>query len=77
MFKTNFCAVPDFIRVLPVTNSGPTTSTIGWSGTIERGDPGLQVIPAVNMLLSLHARSAPITYGVVPEAAIPTTVSNL
>ena len=29
MFSTNFCAVPLFILVLPVTNSGPTTTSIG------------------------------------------------
>ena len=29
MFKTNFWAVPDFMRVLPVTNSGPTITSIG------------------------------------------------
>ena len=29
MFKTIFCAVPAFILELPVTNSGPTTISIG------------------------------------------------
>ena len=29
IFKASFWAVPAFILVLPVTNSGPTTSSIG------------------------------------------------
>ena len=29
IFKTSFCAVPLFIRVLPVTNSAPTTTSTG------------------------------------------------
>ena len=29
IFNTNFCAVPAFIRELPVTNSGPTTTSTG------------------------------------------------
>ena len=33
MLSTSFWAVPAFIRVLPVTNSGPTTTTTGKSAT--------------------------------------------
>ena len=29
MFNISFCAVPDFILVLPVMNSGPTSGVIG------------------------------------------------
>ena len=29
MLRTSFCAVPAFMRVLPVTNSGPTGTSIG------------------------------------------------
>ncbi len=29
IFSISFCAVPDFIRVIPVTNSGPTSATNG------------------------------------------------
>ena len=29
VLRMSFCAVPAFIRVLPVTNSGPTSQTMG------------------------------------------------
>ena len=28
MFRTSFCAVPDFMRVEPLTTSGPTTAAM-------------------------------------------------
>jgi len=44
IFNTNFCAVPLFILVLPVTNSGPTTTSIGKSAAALTGESGLQAI---------------------------------
>ena len=37
MLSTIFCAVPLFILVLPVKNSGPTTTSIGKSATALTG----------------------------------------
>ena len=49
MFRSIFCAVPDFMRELPVTNSGPRMTSIGISASVATGDPGLLVMPAVRM----------------------------
>ena len=43
MFSINFCPVPDFIRELPVTYSGPTIISIGISASAASGLPGLLV----------------------------------
>ena len=77
ILRTSFWAVPDFIRVLPVTNSGPTITSMGISACSATGEFGLQVIQAVRIPFSRQCFSAPITYGVVPDAAIPITVSFL
>ena len=61
MLSTSFCAVPLFMRVLPVTNSGPTTTTIGCFAVVANGLSGLQVIPPVRMPLVLHISSAATT----------------
>ena len=41
----------------------------------ESGLSALQLILPVRILFSLHFCNPPITYGVVPEAAIPITTS--
>ena len=65
------------MRELPVITSGPTTGTIGKSACSAIGLPGLQLILAVVIPLDLHVCKLPSTKGVVPDAAIPTTVSKL
>ena len=75
--STNFWAVPLFIRVEPVTNSGPTTTSIGNLEILEISLFWLQEILPVNISDELHAFIAPITYGVEPDAAMPITKSRL
>src|SRR5690606_41070965 len=41
IFNTNFCAVPDFIRVEPVTNSGPTITSTGYFAIAAIGESPL------------------------------------
>ncbi len=65
-----FWPVPDFIRELPVTYSGPTTISIGMSDTADIGASGLDVMDAVNIPRRRHSSIAEITYGVVPDAAM-------
>ena len=76
MLQIAFCPVPDFIRELPVTSSGPTIISIGISASAASGESGLLQIQAVRMPCSRARCSAPITYGVVPDAAMPITVSS-
>jgi len=61
IFKTNFWAVPDFILVLPVTNSGPTSGVIAKSANSANGELGLQEIPAVNKPFFFAISNAPRT----------------
>ena len=75
MFNTSFCAVPAFIRVEPVIASGPTTGTIAISTDLVSADSGLHTIAAVKQPIDRAYSTAPIVYGVRPEAAIPTTAS--
>ena len=70
ILSINFWAVPDFIRVLPVTNSGPTIATIGISASFSRFEPGLHVIQAVSNPFCLASFTPPITYG-VPGSSYP------
>ena len=49
IFKTNFWAVPAFILVLPVTNSGPTIISIGISATKLNGELILHTIHPVEI----------------------------
>jgi hypothetical protein len=62
-----FIAVPAFILELPVTNSGPTTTSTGNWAVCDSGLPALQEILPVIILFSLQA-CKPITYGVVPDS---------
>ena len=75
MLSTSFCAVPAFIRELPVINSGPTTTSIGNCDAKLKGHCLFDVIHPVVIPSKLHVLSADITYGVVPDAAIPITTS--
>ena len=47
ILSTSFCAVPDFMRVEPVTASAPTTGQIPISGCFITAESGLQVTPTV------------------------------
>src|SRR4030042_1731358 len=75
LYRTIFCAVPALSLVLPVTNSGPTTTTTGISVASTSLLSGLQVMQPVSIPFSLALFIPPITYGVVPDAAMPITVS--
>ena len=61
MFRTSFWAVPAFILVLPVTNSGPTTTTTGTSAAAATGEFSLQVMQPVRRPFSRAVFNAPIT----------------
>src|SRR5260221_9346919 len=76
MLRTIFCAVPAFIRVEPVIASGPTVGIIEISATLAIAESGLHVMHAVKQPRALAYLTAPIVYGVRPDAAIPTTVSD-
>ena len=75
IFSINFWDVPALSLELPVTNSGPTITSILCSLYSDKGVFLLHVIHAVGILFSLQSLSPPTTYGVVPEAAIPITKS--
>ncbi len=47
------------------------------SAAILSGEEGLLVTPAVSIPRRRASRTASTTYGVVPEAAMPTTVSDV
>ena len=61
MLSIIFCAVPAFILVLPVTNSGPVTASMAISDTAATGESGLQLIEAVKIPLARHFSNAPAT----------------
>ena len=61
ILRTSFSAVPAFILVLPVTNSGPTTTSTGTSETAASSEPLLQVIQPVSRPRSLAIFTAPMT----------------
>ena len=61
MLSISFCAVPAFMRVDPVTNSGPTTASSAYSASAATGDDGLQVMEAVNRPCSRAMRRPPTT----------------
>ena len=77
MFSTSFVAVPAFMRLDPATTSGPTSTTIGTSGSRARREAGLHVMPIVAAAprSRLAASRAASTYGARPLAEIPTTTS--
>ena len=76
MLSMSLEAVPDFILVEPVTNSGPTTATIGISQISAAFAPSLQVMHEVSMPALRAPLMAPKIYGAPPEALMPTSVSD-
>src|SRR2546430_14840671 len=75
MFRTIFCAVPALSLLEPVTTSGPTTGTILTSATLVIEDPGAQVTATVKAPNERAYDTAPTVYGVLPDAAMPTSTS--
>ncbi len=76
VFKTSFCAVPALSRVDPTRNSGPTTTTTGWSTSASSSEPWAETTHAVRAPARRAASIAPTTYGVLPLALTPTTMSS-
>jgi hypothetical protein len=68
--------VPLFIRVEPMITSGPVSMTMGMSTSLASGEPGTLVMPTVSAPSMFARRITATVYGVVPEAAIPTTASS-
>ena len=75
MFRTSFCAVPDFNRVEPAITSGPTIGSMAISTARASSVFSLQVTQTVSAPISRAYRTAPMVYGVRPLAATPTTAS--
>lgn len=71
IFKINFCAVPDFKRVEPVNTSGPTLTSTGYCAISLITACSLHEIDTVVAPIVLANVKPPITYGVLPLAAIP------
>ena len=71
--STSFCAVPAFIRVEPVSTSGPVPTPT--STSTSAGPPGSAHTSAVAAPASRATRSPASTHGVRPLAATPTTRS--
>ena len=75
-------AVPLFMRVEPMTTSGPTSGQIatstrpGSTGSASNCARGLHVTRSVVAPRSLASRSAPVTYGVRLLAATPQRTSR-
>ena len=61
MLRIIFCPVPDFMRELPVTYSGPTIISIATSASFDMGESGLLDMEPVRIPCSLAACKAPIT----------------
>ncbi len=76
MLSTTFWAVPAFSRVEPAMISGPVTSSIGWSTWRLSSASGFDEMPTVRAPTSAAWWTAPIVYGVRPDAATPTTTSS-
>jgi len=76
MLRMSFVAVPALRRVLPVMTSGPVTATIAMSAAASMfAGGGEQATIAVRAPTDRACSSAVRTYGVVPDAAMPTTKS--
>src|SRR6267378_2914454 len=76
MLRTIFCALPAFSLVEPAITSGPTTGTILISAAFVIGDPGTHVTATLRAPSSRAYLIAPTVYGVLPEAATPTSASS-
>ena len=75
ILSTSFWAVPAFIRVEPVTASGPVRTTMAKSQARSRGVSGLQVRATAALPAFLAASTAPRTKAAPPAALMPTTTS--
>ena len=73
--RISFWAVPAFILVDPAMASGPVSTVISTSTGAVLGASGLPDTSAVRAPSSCAAVSAPITNGVRPDAARPSTKS--
>ena len=69
--------VPAFMRVEPVTTSGPVNIVKGISAIEPISESGVQAIEIVAAGMERAYFSPPMTYGVRPEAAMPTNTSAL
>src|SRR6266850_998789 len=75
MFNTIFCDVPAFSRVDPVSTSGPTSGAITIFASRAAAIRRLDVTATVNAPRARANFIAATTYGVVPLAVTPTTMS--
>src|SRR6267142_646975 len=75
MFNTIFCDVPAFNRVDPVSTSGPTSGAITILASRAAAIRRLDVTATVNAPRARANFIAVTTYGVVPLAVTPTTMS--
>jgi hypothetical protein len=66
MFSTIFVAVPALSLVLPVSTSGPVTTSIGNTAAAATALSRLQTTATVSAPTERACCSAPITYGVRP-----------
>lgn len=78
IFSTILVAVPAFNRVLPVTTSGPGSGAIRKSTVpdVPIAEGEAQTTPMVRQPIFFANAKHPRTYGVRPDAAMPTTVSS-
>ena len=74
-FSTIFCVVPAVSRVEPASTSPPVSISTARSAARAISPPGALVTATARAPASRAARSAPSTYGVRPEALMPTTAS--
>ena len=76
MFRIILVAVPALRRVEPAMISGPTSGAISRSASRPSRLGRLQAIPTVAAPRRFASRTAPSTYGVRPDVAMPTTRSS-
>ena len=72
MLSTIFCAVPAFIRDDPAITSGPTTGAILTTAVEAIRESGLQVTAIAAAPTCRAYSTAPVVYGVLPLADMPT-----
>jgi hypothetical protein len=78
VLRTSLVAVPAFIRVEPAITSGPTSGTTHTSTRSRIPSPGsVQQRKPVRAPSSAARSSAPRTYGVVLDVAMPNTKSSV
>ena len=75
VLSTILVAVPALNRVLPINTSGPVSTSIAKSASYAIRLDLQQEIAPVKAPFRLASAKPPKTYGVRPDAAIPTTQS--